>query len=914
MAKHRKKKRGGFWTFVVVLLLLAGGGFAWLMLHFGEGPAQAWTRVVAAVQLAVDYFQPRPAPTPAPVTPAPTPAGTPMIARATPSETAAPRPSATPPDPLQWLLGHRGAWPGEIALKRDTLFPIVLNGARVGSGNVPAGSSVALKSIVPATRSVMVAYPTYGSEREVGIDATNLLELANVALRMPPQPTPGPAMAMLRPSNAAPLPVLHSTLPADRPAGYTQPSISVLVSDPAMPSVNQPIVELKDRGTTVLLEATPENFAPSNYAWKQVKDESNSYDTAGHADFSSAETSKPVVQVVLPEKGIYQFEVTATDRNQITAKTYVWVNVWDPVPALGPDHKVGRNPSIAPPTSVRMLSADPGPFHHPRVFFSWEDWAELSAKVAPNSKVPEARAAYQILEEDTQKKFDRAGSGINEMAQALLAYEKSGYAAAEQHKLSEIAQSDPELGKSSVLAYGSESSFPDALAVACYLAWLGPNPATKHLFVPHEQADRLTYLATLTAAFAKFQLGQPEACYGVALSYDLTYDWMTPQQQNDTRDYLFAIGNRYNGYGGGISPEKPSQKPPPGSQQNGGDFPNLSDGIILPALAIEGEEGKVSAAVRGDTGQYGSYTPAPASPASWPFANDCSVNNLQRQIRNNSEYMVTPWGFELNNFGYWQLGQNVSAPTALALARRGENQWVTTNIYQAHLAALYSLGTREADGLPDSFEQHDSSGFGNGDGSRNEIYLAKYMYPDDPMIDYIYRAATRDWKRNALPRAIFGAPLLGTPLEQVARAKKLELTKLDPMHGVAISRSGWKRKRSDVVLRKLPARPRPLSCRSQQFFALCVGPHLVLRARVSRRAGRRTITGADPSKRSWTPIPRRKITSVRGLVPTPNCISRRRKAGPSTGALLEDQRRSEEALDLVRRRRQADLRLRGGRR
>ena len=154
--------------------------------------------------------------------------------------------------------------------------------------------------------------------------------------------------------------------------------------------------------------------------------------------------------------------------------------------------------------------------------------------------------------------------------------------------------------------------------------------------------------------------------------------------------------------------------------------------------------------------------------------------------------MVTPWGFELNNFGYWQLGQNVSSPTILALARRGENQWVTTNIYQAHLAALYSLGTREADGLPDSFEHHDSSGFGNGEGSRNEIYLAKYMYPDDPMIDYIYRAATRDWKRNALPRAIFGVPLLGTPLEQVARAKKLDLTKLDPMHGVAVSRNGWK--------------------------------------------------------------------------------------------------------------------------
>ena len=628
MVKHPKKKRGGFRTFAVVLLLLAGGGFVWLMLHFGEGPALAWTRVVAAVQQAVDYFQPRPVPTPAPATPAPTPLSTPVIVKSTPSATAVPLPSATPPDPLQWLLGHRSSWPGEIALKKDTLFPIVLNGARVGSGNVPAGSSVALKGITPATRTVAVAYPAYGSEREVGIDETNLLELANIIMRTPPRPTPVQAVAMLRPSDSASLPVLHSASAADRPAGYAQPSISVLVSDPATPSINQPIVELKDRGTTILLEITPENFTPNNYAWKQVKDESNSYATAGHADFSSAETSKPVVQVVLPEKGIYQFEVTATDRNQGMAKTHVWVNVWDPVTALGPDHKVGRNPGITPPASVRMLSADPGPFHHPRVFFSWQDWPELSAKVAPNSKVPEARAAYQILEEDTQKIFDHTRSGINQMAQALLAYAKSGYANAEQRKLSEIAQSYPKLGKNSILSYYPESHFPDALAVACYLAWLGPNPATKHLFVAPEQASRLTYVATLTAALAKFQLGQPEPCYGVALSYDLTYDWMTPSQQNDTRDYLFAIGNRYNMYGGGTSPEKPTRPPPPGSEQNGGDFPNLSDGIILPALAIEGEEGKVSAAVRGDTAQYGVYTPAPPGPASWPFANECSVNNL----------------------------------------------------------------------------------------------------------------------------------------------------------------------------------------------------------------------------------------------------------------------------------------------
>ena len=433
---NHNRKRSGWRTFVLVLLLFIGGGVAWLVFASTDVSLPVWSRIKAAGHLAVNYFRPSPVPL---AIRAPTPVSTPPLATPTPPEAVAALPSATPsppPDPLGWIMDHRTQWPKEITLKTDTIFPIVSNGAQVGSGNVPAGSLIALKKINPATHTVVAAYPGYGSEREITISATNLLDLADVALRMPPTPAPAPIAANPRPLESASLPTLRSAPPGDRPEGYTQPAVSVLVSDPANPAVNQPIVDLKERGTTILLEATAENFTPSHYTWSQVKDESNSFATAGRADFSSAETTQPVVKVVLPEKGIYQFEVTATDRNQAQAKKYVWVNVWDPVPALGPGQKVGRNPSIAPPTSVRVLSADPGPFHHPRVFFSWEDWPELSAKVAPNSKVPEARAAYQILEEDTQKNFDHTGSGINQMAQALLAYAKSGYAEAGQRNLS----------------------------------------------------------------------------------------------------------------------------------------------------------------------------------------------------------------------------------------------------------------------------------------------------------------------------------------------------------------------------------------------------------------------------------------------------------------------------------------------
>jgi len=67
------------------------------------------------------------------------------------------------------------------------------------------------------------------------------------------------------------------------------------------------------------------------------------------------------VTVALPMAGIFQFQVVAGDGVN-TAARYVWVNVWDRVGAFNPNHQVGRNPDIAPPTSGRQISANPGPF------------------------------------------------------------------------------------------------------------------------------------------------------------------------------------------------------------------------------------------------------------------------------------------------------------------------------------------------------------------------------------------------------------------------------------------------------------------------------------------------------------------------------------------------------------------------
>jgi hypothetical protein len=213
---------------------------------------------------------------------------------------------------------------------------------------------------------------------------------------------------------------------------------------------------------------------------------------------------------------------------------------------------------------------------------------------------------------------------------------------------------------------------------------------------------------------------------------------------------------------------------------------------------IEGEESLVSASVLGNP-IFGNYVPASASsdPAvtplsAWPFANQASVRNLGRQVRANSEYVLTPWGFYQNMTAYFNLGQNVSAPAALALARRGENQWVTTNLYQALLHPLYNMAPRQSGGALQILDHHDGAGYAGGDGQRNFYYIAKYMYPDDPLVDFVYRQATSGWTGNALTKTIFGSKLGTTPMSAVANAKQLGLSKFDPLAGFAISRNGWR--------------------------------------------------------------------------------------------------------------------------
>ena len=602
-------------------------------------------------------------------------------------------------------------------------------------------------------------------------------------------------------------------------------SLAVRTSSASSPA-NQPIVVMPGDGSaaSITLNAVGTSaFVPVAFTWTQVTPGINSFASTGQATFSATTTTSPSVQVSLPKSGMYQFQVTAVAADRRAVSQYVWVNAWEyaTAEAIG---KIGRNPGLTPPQSVRQLSADPGPFNHPRLFFSNGDWAELNAKIAGSSAVPEAVAGANTIRQSLAGSFDKPGTALNNLAVALTGYATNGYQSADYAAIANANNFNPALVPtavptiltSTVVGDDPGGRFADALAGASYLTWLSIDPAQPAN--PSSAAGlRLQQLAMLTAALANFLLetekGNKPAFTGansgnlasVALAYDLTYGAMTQAQQTTTRSYLYTIGNLYNGGRGGLSLRAPRTNPS-STHQNGGDFPNLAEGIVYPALAIEGEEAQVLPAVLNDP-TFGTYAPAAGStdPAvtavtSWPGASSTSVRNLGRQVRLNSEFTLSPWGFYQTMTGYFHLGQDIAAPATLALARRGENQWVTTNLYQALLHPLYNLLPKQADNYMQVMDHHDGAGFSGSSHSLSSYYIAKYMFPDDAMVDFVYRQAVRSVGGAPLTRAIFATPVSSASLPDVAQAKHLGLMKFDPYTGFAISRNGWDQNDLSLVM------------------------------------------------------------------------------------------------------------------
>jgi len=551
---------------------------------------------------------------------------------------------------------------------------------------------------------------------------------------------------------------------------------------------HQPILSLPSSGpAAATLTAEAFGFTPGNFTWtvvppEQVKEQH--IHAAKAVPVLSAESGRQVT-VEFPERGIYQLLLSATD-GPSNATAQVWVNVWDRHDGLDPLGDIGRNPGLKPPASLRQLSPDPGPYSHPRLLFSDADWPEMRARSMSSTEVMDA---LDRLRQQLDKNFDAPDGSLRCYADALIEWADRGFS-------EEFYRNSVEplriFSDRKYLGRDPANHLPDALAVAGYLGWLQSDPSlgAEGAADPERQHS----LAKIAAAAARAELTRQRLGLGpdlvgapaMAFVYDILYDSMTPAQQKDLRDYLYAMGYGFSNTGGGGIDRK--ARPTPERYFANGDFPNLSDSVILPALVIEGEEKDVSPEV---VNAAIPVAESSAGPAAWPNASPATLWNLYRMMRWYSEFFVTPWGSPLNHHAYFEASSGNSGPAMLALARRGQNGFVTTNWYQASFHVFNNLHPGSPDEPPVLWDHHDGMGFGNGIAGYAGRYLSRYMYPDDPLMDVVYPVFRNEISIDFYT-ALFHVDRPNSSAAEVAKEKAIALTHFDPFRGAATTRNSWK--------------------------------------------------------------------------------------------------------------------------
>lgn len=585
--------------------------------------------------------------------------------------------------------------------------------------------------------------------------------------------------------------------------------------------VDQPIVVRQKGGSRVTLHAITEGWKADAFTWSPISDRINPLRSRAKAVIDG---DGERVTAILPGSGVYQFQVTAR-AGDATATANAWVQVWDSRGPLDRGPTLGTSPGIAPPAHVRQFPALPPAFEHPRVLFTDADWPEMSHR-ARHGKV--AGWGANTIRRWVAETFDDPQAPAGRLAAELDRWAQAG-GTGKPPDLAPLAQD-------AVLSSEARGVFYSMLLDAAYLLWIDHDPRLPSARQPAAARDRGTKLGRIAAAAAtlhfravwdrasaKVALAEgPLAIRGLdargevaagpaicdlALAYDLLYDWMDEAQRLAVRDFLVAVGYGRHTCPRGFSGHDAAAVAP--GHQHNGDFGNLNDQHILVALAVEGEEQTSSPDIcaafctpdpKARSARW--MRPADDHTSGWPTATVASVENLERQLRWLTDWFVTPWGMAASHTAYLGLSAKHMMPATVALARRGENLFITTHLYQLALHPLQCLHPAEGPivskvGLGQThlgwWDHHDGTSFQQ----RGTMAIVwKYMYPDDPLIDYVWRAYLPTLDRDPLVAAIFGIDPghggHGESLESVAKAKHIPTTLFDPQRGIVTMRSDWR--------------------------------------------------------------------------------------------------------------------------
>ncbi len=649
-------------------------------------------------------------------------------------------------------------------------------------------------------------------------------------------------------------PTAPDTVPASPSTSSPVPVLTPALEPVLALAVDHAILRLgKDQPAKTAISVKPLHFpdgATLTYDWKQVQDEmlhGSARMDAKPIHFSATDSQS--IEATFPDKGVYEIRVTVTDAaHNVSASRNTWINVWDNKPALqvnGQADPLTIIPGMTPP-KVRNVTPEPGPFVHPRLYCSPDDWKDIHARaVEGQSKV--AAAGWRPL-------FDRFDKGINpnspdgKLLAQIEAYEDAGG----QAPLPDLTegQNDPNVCGKVIIGLSQN------LAGACFEHWLKIDPAQPQSAIPPEDLAACKKLAKQVSQSYRFLLDNSwdrktgkfktdavgyiknlespaeriEDTESFAVAYDFIAPWMTEDQRRDTRNLLIAIGRGRKGPGLNSVNHNVDQSSLYCPIQRNGTFTYWGEPAVVTGLVVAGEESGADPMVvqtflnppkptdedKAPTVDYDLVQPVefdgggklrisrPYPPSiTWPHALKCEVSCLHKEVATLPDDMITPWGFTLERIAYFGFITEQTWPTAYVYTRFGGfNQFVGCPYYQTVNNFIYTLypsgGTNSSTSFSNNigmYEHHT----GGGDYRQQMILFLKHMYPDDPVVDYAYMSQVPDMEKRAhfpINSCIFGVdPVIKDyhgALEPIAKSHELPLTKLDPQLGIVAMRSGWK--------------------------------------------------------------------------------------------------------------------------
>ncbi len=205
-------------------------------------------------------------------------------------------------------------------------------------------------------------------------------------------------------------------------------------------------------------------------------------------------------------------------------------------------------------------------------------------------------------------------------------------------------------------------------------------------------------------------------------------------------------------------------------QDNSTNWKGFHDHLLPTVLAIEGEPG---------------YDP----------------HVMESTERKNSEFMtrygIFDSGLPHEGYAYFTFGMTWMSPACFAITRRSEleNLMETTRFYQSIETAFRLL---DRDGIR---SHHDvvgdsTSGAGLINLPPRQVLLAKYLWPEDRMIDYLWKTLSRNLlaaedRRFGIFEAMWGEDVAYPEQTLAEAAEDIAAVKFCPDRGVVLARDRW---------------------------------------------------------------------------------------------------------------------------